>query len=165
MAVKSRKYQESTAQGFRAALRLFEKELSEEEKASIDVFRNRFEQIYRSVFSSNSKDYTAESLEVYKKRVQKVLGEYESYGTDPAKFSEWGGSVRVPSNVTKKKEKKAAAEHGESISSPEQQPLAPGMNRLELSLRDNVTAVLIVPRDLTLSEAEKLKTILSTLVF
>lgn len=87
-AVKNRKYPSNTAHGMRAALRMFEVEINEEEKASIDKFRDNLDQIYQSV-SIKNKDVAASSLMSYKSRVSKVLKDYERYGVDPTKMANW----------------------------------------------------------------------------
>lgn len=46
-AVKSRKYPENTGYGLRAALKLFEGAVNEEESASLDKFKENLEQIYK----------------------------------------------------------------------------------------------------------------------
>ena len=92
-AVKSRKYPENSANGYRAALKLFEAELSEEELSSIQLFSDRLEQIYSSVFSKNQLKFSAGSLVTYKSRVMKVLSDYEKYGADPTKMASWNPQV------------------------------------------------------------------------
>lgn len=91
-AKKNRKYPEATAQSLRAALKLYDTELSDDERASLDKVKENFEQITRSVFSKNASKFTASSLATYKSRVQKVFAEYEKYG-DPAKMNNWSPKV------------------------------------------------------------------------
>ena len=61
-AVKSRKYPENTAQGLKAALKLFDAVLNDEERQSLDTFKQNLEQIYHSVSSKNGKDFNASTL-------------------------------------------------------------------------------------------------------
>lgn len=87
-AIKSRKYPENTGLSLKSALKLFERELNEDEKNSLDQFKRNIEQIYQTVFSKN-KEYSADSLAVYKSRVLKAINDYEKYGTDPNKMANW----------------------------------------------------------------------------
>jgi|SRR3989338_7171482 len=91
-ATKSRKYPEATAQTLRAALKVYDSELNDDERAAIAKFKENFEQITRSVFTKNSTKFTASSLTTYKSRVQKVLADYDKYG-DPTKMNSWSPKV------------------------------------------------------------------------
>lgn len=95
-AVKSRKYPNNTGMSIKTALKLFETELNDEERNSIDEFRKNLEQIYQNVFSKN-KDFTASSLATYKSRVLKVLADYEKYGVEPAKMASWSPKMIIRS--------------------------------------------------------------------
>lgn len=87
-AVKNRKYPPNTALGLKAALKLFEPVLNEDELGSIEKFKENLEQIYHAV-SSKNKEITASSLATYKSRIVKVVREYEQYGADPTKMNGW----------------------------------------------------------------------------
>ena len=98
-AIKSRKYPENTGMALKTALKLFETELNEEERNSIDEFRKNINQIYQSVYSKN-KNFSAGSLAVYKSRVIRVINDYEKYGIDPIKMSNWSPKVISRSKKT-----------------------------------------------------------------
>ena len=87
-AIRSRKYPDNTGMSLKTALKLFEVELNEDERNSINEFRKNLEQVYQSVFAKN-KHFSAGSLATYKSRVAKVLADYEKYGTDPTKMANW----------------------------------------------------------------------------
>jgi hypothetical protein len=89
VAVNGRKYPENTAHGLKSALKLFEAELTAEEASSLELFRSNLPQIYNSVYGKNKLKYSPNSLLTYKKRVSKLLGDYEKYGTDPTKMANW----------------------------------------------------------------------------
>ncbi|MBX4192091.1 hypothetical protein KW798_01245 [Candidatus Parcubacteria bacterium] len=77
-AAKNRKYPESTAQGLRAALKLFDQELSDEERNSLQLFKERFDQIERGgprPFEPTSTETTTieqKQVETVSKDVQRV---------------------------------------------------------------------------------------------
>ncbi len=50
-ATKSRKYAPNTASGFKAALKLYEGDLNEEELGSIQLVKDNIEQIHKAVFN------------------------------------------------------------------------------------------------------------------
>lgn len=91
-AIKSRKYPENTGNSLKTALNLFEKELNDEEKESVEEFKKNLDAVYQSVFSKN-KNFTAASLATYKSRVVKVLGDFEKYGVDLTKMTHWSPKV------------------------------------------------------------------------
>jgi ribosomal protein S20 len=92
-AVKSRKYPENTGIALKTGLKLFEKELNEEEKASIDEFKKNLNQISNSIFSKGK--FNAASLATYKSRIIKVINDYEKYGKDATKMANWSPKVIV----------------------------------------------------------------------
>lgn len=94
-AVRSRKYPEGTGVALKVALNLFESELNEEERESLDVFKGNFDQIYRSVCQKNSTRFSMGSLATYKSRIQRVLQDYDKYGIDPTKMANWSPKARA----------------------------------------------------------------------
>jgi hypothetical protein len=103
-AKRNRKYPEATAQSLRAALKVYDAELSDEERASIAKVKGDFEQITRSVFNKNASKFTASSLATYKSRVLKVFTDFEKYA-DPAKMNNW--MPRVINRARKPQEQSA----------------------------------------------------------
>lgn len=166
-AERSRKYPTSTAQGLKAAIKLFESELNEEEKGSIDTIRQNLDQIYQSVFNKN-KNFTAASLATYKSRVVKVINDYEKYGIDATKMSNW-----VPKVVNRvKRTTSATNKTGDGPATPS--PIQPendglsvavpaNMHKIELALRPDAKFIIVVPRDLKEAEVTTLKSILDSL--
>lgn len=158
IAVRNRKYAEATGHGLKAALNLFDKELKEEERESLDVFKSRFDAIYRSVFSGNTGKFTASSLEVYKRRVKKVLSDYEKYGIDPTKMANWNPKTVVrPKQAALSKKIAALAPETEESS---QSHFSAGNKRVELPLRADAKVVVLLPKDVTSADIEKIKTLL-----
>lgn len=94
-AERSRKYPTNTAVALKNALKLFEAELNEEEALSLDTFKDHLDQIYHSVFEKNKNRMSVGSLATYKARVNRVLGDYEKYGSDPTKFATWSPAVKT----------------------------------------------------------------------
>lgn len=161
-ATKSRKYPEATAMSLRAALKLYESELNDEEKSSLDKFKENLEQITRSVFSKNADRFSSSSLTTYKSRTQKVLTDFAKYG-DPLKMNSWSPKVII-------RNKKAGSDATPSTSKnaniipPEEDEIVPqNMHKIELALRENVKVVIIIPRDLKEEENTTIKTILDSL--
>lgn len=89
IAEKNRKYLPNTATNYRTPLRLVESELTDEEKNSIDLVKTHLNEIFTLLYSKNSAKLSASSLEVYKRRVRSLIGDYEKYGDDPAKMAAW----------------------------------------------------------------------------
>lgn len=161
-AIKSRKYPESTGAALKAALKLFEKELTPEEADSIDLFKDHLEQIYHTVYSKNS-DFSASSLATYRSRVKKVLDDYSKYGEDPTKMANWNPKWKTPS-VRKSPTPLSSAKQDEAPPTSHPSSLPDGMHRVELSLRPTAKVILEVPHDITITEATTIKAILDSLV-
>jgi hypothetical protein len=129
-AVKSRKYPENTGMALKTALSLFGKELSDEEKLSIDEFKKNLEPIYQNVFTKN-KNFSASSLATYKSRVMKVLGDYEKYGVDPTKMTNW--SPKVIKRTSKKTGSGASGAQKDSLNTDDRAPISGGPHSFDFA--------------------------------
>lgn len=158
-AVKSKKYPENTAISLKTALKLFEKELSEEEHNSIDEFKKNINHVYSRVFSKN-KNFSAGSLVTYKSRVLKIINDYQKYGIDPTKMANWSPKITIRS-----KRKLSSTKEDQDIQTTKEEAniTQVGMNRIELSLRPDSKCIIIVPMDMTSTECLKIKAVLDSL--
>jgi len=98
-AEKSRKYTSERATVLKSALRLFEKELNDEELNSFEKFKDNVDEIYRNVVSKN-KNFSASSLATYKSRISTVINDFERYGVDPVKMVSWQQKVKKTKMAT-----------------------------------------------------------------
>lgn len=160
-ATKSRKYPENTAQGLKAALKLFDAVLNQEERQSLETFENNIEQIYHSVSSKNGKNFNASTLAVYKSRILKLLSDYGKYGVDPTKMAIWTPKVI---NRSPKKQHPATSTENTSEINDLLPVTAVGMHKIELALRPGVKSIIIVPTDMTDTEGAIIKGVLESLV-
>ena len=158
-AQRSRKYPENTAMALKSALRLFETELNEEEKGSVDVLKKNLERIYQAVFDKNKTKYSSGSLDTYRKRISKLLNDYMNYGTDPAKMNNWSPPIKKVTSTKRGQQKKdkpmSDSERRNGVPN-ENHPDTPGA-RLDWPLANGRKAILILPHDLTFDEAEIIK--------
>ncbi|MDO8659135.1 MAG: hypothetical protein Q7K54_00885 [Candidatus Parcubacteria bacterium] len=163
-AVKNRKYAQNTAFGLKAALKLFEAEINEDEKNSIDKFEENLNQIYHTV-SSKNKNVAASSLVSYKSRINRVLEHYKKYGVDPTKMSNW--TVK-PIAVRQKKQESSSDKPALSKDRELLEDLpasnSAGMHKIELALRPDKKFIIVVPMDITPAESTTIKAILDSLV-
>lgn len=158
-AVKSRKYPESTAQGLRAALKLFESVLNHEEKESLDLFKKNIDPIYQSVATKYGREYSAGSLAAYKSRVLKIVSDFEKYGNDATKMASWS-----PKIIKRSPRKKAdVATEIDNTGGSIVPPALPGMHKIELALRSDTKFLIMVPMDITKTECAMLKAVLDSL--
>jgi len=161
-ATRSRKYPEATAQTLKAALKLYDPELNDEERTSVEKFKENFEQITRSVFGKNASRFSASSLATYKSRAQKVLADFDKY-SDPLKMNSWSPKVIMRN----KKAVSAALPPPKNTfvgASEKDEPLPDNMHKIELALRENAKVIIIIPRDLKAQESATIKAILDSLV-
>jgi hypothetical protein len=163
-AAKSRKYPDNTAQGLKAALKLFESVLNDDERNSLDMFRQNLNQIYQSVTVKNGKSFSANSLAVYKSRIQKILSDYEKYGVDPTKMANW--SPKIINRGPRKSKKEGSEEMLQDANDSSSHAVLPavGMSKIELPLRPGIKSVIIVPPDMTELECSRIKAVLDSLV-
>ena len=162
-AIKSRKYPENTGLALKTALKLFEVELSNEEKESIDLFKSNLDRIYNEVFQKNKSRFSVDSLATYKSRVNKAIGDFEKYGLDPSKMANW-----QPKTISRGKRSPKKAEETilpPSASMPEIPALESriNFNRVQITLKDNTRATIEIPVTASSLEVKKIITILSSL--
>lgn len=162
-AERSRKYPTSSAQGLKAAVKLFDTELNDEERASLDLFEQNIDQIYQSVFNKN-KNLTVSSLATYKSRVLKAISDYKKYGTDATKMSNWQPKVVTRAKRSGPKRDEVPTANDAPVGLQNNELAVPdGMTKLELALRPDMKFVLVVPYDLRASEVVTIKSILDSL--
>lgn len=153
-AEKSRKYPGNTASARRSAVRLFEHELNEQEKTSLDILKKNIDQIYANVFNKNKSNMTVASLETYKNRFIALIKEYEKYGVNPTMMANWNRPVRKRSAKNDKvKNINAPAD----IEVKENEYKEVEISRFELPLRPGVKAIILVPSDVTKEEVNKVR--------
>jgi hypothetical protein len=157
MALRNRKYANNSAYGYKAALRVFNEELSPEERESFDLFKNRFDQIFTNIVAKKQKDFNISSLQVYKFRVLKVLGDYEKYGVDPSKMAGWVGNVKKVHISKDKGGTVLPQDRGVQVVDIPVVDSSLDYNRHEISLRPSKRIVVIYPSDFTLKEAKSIK--------
>ncbi len=89
LAQKNRKYPANTAHGRRAALKLFETVLHEDELESLELIEERMKEIYLSLISKHKDTFSIKSLNTYKGRFLKIIQDYKKYGINPQAFAHW----------------------------------------------------------------------------
>ncbi len=171
-AVRNRKYAENTAFGIKAALRLFEAELSEEEAGSLAVFQDRLESIYDAVCRKNKDAFTTGSLDTYRKRVHKVLNDFTRYGTSIDAMHKWNPMRRSRSagdrTVKSKKDSPVDTNFGKKASDGDENIVLLGhqeavlTNKVQLVLRSDFTLTFELPVDLKRSEADRIQSVISS---
>lgn len=156
-AERNRKYPLGTAAGRRSALRLFESELNDEEKESLDTLKKNLNQIYQNVFNKNKSNMSAGSLATYKMRLESLIKDYEKYGQDPTKLANWNRPVRKYKKISSGQEIKGsnpAIEPKQEMQFPEK---GSDFSRFELPLRPGIKAIILVPSNITKNEVDKVR--------
>ncbi|MEX2007218.1 MAG: hypothetical protein WD992_00400 [Candidatus Levyibacteriota bacterium] len=155
-AEKNRKYLANVAVNFRTPLRVIEKELSGEEKNSLESIKKNLDQIIAVIYSKSDNKLSAASLGVYKRRIHSLIKDYEEYGKDPSKMASWDRkiSIRTPKEKTVKVLSSEKPVDSSTIA-------LPSFDNNEFQAVDlmltNGKGRIIVPRDFTEDDAKKLK--------
>lgn len=183
-AERNRKYAVETAKGRRAALKLFEDELTEDEKESIDLIEERLDRIYQSVHAKQKMNISASSLETYKSRVKALIKEYKRYGSDPTAFNAWDMTRKrepksqAKSVVNAKSDKAASAPlydevlpvHSavqmdtQYVSFEPAVPFGAELNEVKFYLRPDFRVTLALPMDLSSNEAARISRLIEGMV-
>jgi len=156
-ATHSRKYPTNTGHGLKAALKLFEPELKDDERNSLQKFKENFDSIYQEVFRKN-KNFSAGSLATYKYRVIKLLGDYERYGVDPTKMANWNPKVVSRGVRGSVATNKTVTQDVEPIRGLVPVPSADAQ-RMEYPLSAG-SIVITLPKEVTAADMKKIKTLL-----
>ncbi len=157
-AARSRNYPASTAAALRTALRLFEKELNDAERSSAQTFSENLDTVYQSAAGRHQKTISAASMYTYYRRMKTLLADYQRYGTDPTAMATWNRpkrAVRVPApNVVVPAQ---VSRHEPAHTPSPVVPDARAAHRLEIALRPDVKATLILPTQVTAEDATIIK--------
>jgi hypothetical protein len=168
----NRKYPENTANGLKSALKIFEKDLNIDELNSVDLIEENIEEIFIGVVNRN-KDKSIGSLNTYKARVLKVINDYQRYGINPSKIQGWTVKPQKIPNQTKnlpallrkalqagdnpdKNEDSTQIASSEHINTP--------VHKIEVCLKDNLKATIIIPKNINIKEAEMIKKIIDSMI-
>lgn len=165
VAKNNRKYAENTANGLKSALKIFEKELNLDEINSVDLVEDNIEEIFINAVSNN-KDKGIGSLNTYKARLLKVINDYQKYGIDPSKMQGWATKLNKTIHTKVKKKDtldKRQDNHQIGLSEHVNTPVH-NCHKIDLALRPHLNFSLVVPRDVSHKEIDKIKKILDSLV-
>lgn len=159
IAQKNRKYASNTASGFKSALKLFEPQLNDQEREDISVFKNNLDKICQEVYAVNKSKFSAATINEYKRRLAKLLADYESYGIDPSKMASWNPVTRIrTSSPAIKNEKRNGVDEGQENTDDISKIITTlAMDRYEITLRPNVKAIVVTPSDISTDEIKKIK--------
>lgn len=162
IALRNRKYASNSVYGYRAAIKLFDEELNEDERASLELFKSRFEQVFSNILNKKKNTFSISSLQVYRKRVHKVLGDYEKYGIDPSKMSSWNPVLKTAIKSKSSKDV-SVVKSLEPVIVEETQSFGEN-SKHEYSLRNSKKIFISYPQDFTLEEAKSIKSFAEYLI-
>jgi len=183
LASANRKYTESVANNLKSTLKIFGKELNEEELGSINMIEDNIEEIFRSVANVN-KDKSMGSLNTYKARLLRVIGDYKKYGANPAKIQGWtikekkslpaGRQAQQSTGVLIAEDKKdktlslpkhTCVENHPCACLPAGREYVNNCHRIDVALSNGSHAVLIIPANISQKEIATLKSLLDSLIY
>lgn len=160
----NRKYANNTANGLKSALKIFEKELNIDELNSVGLIEDNIDEIFINLVSKN-KDKNIGSLNTYKARLLKVINDYQRYGIDPGKMQNWSASHKKSLTKFNKKDLSDTKKDNPQISlSSHTNTPVDNAHKIELALRPNFKSLILIPRDISSSEAKTIKTIIDSLI-
>ena len=155
----NRKYPENTANNLKSALKIFEKVLTEDELNSVSLLEDRIEEIFINVINDN-KNKSIGSLNTYKARVLRVLGDYKKYGANPSKIQSWVIKIKksTPLLIKQDKTDKNQINLSNAINTP-----VDNIHKIELALENGAKAIIAVPKNINPKEAEIIKAVIDSL--
>ena len=157
LAKKNRKYPANTAHGRRAALKLFDTVVTEDERNSLTLLEERIDEIYLSMISKYKNSFSMKSLNTYKGRFLKIIQDYKRYGQEPDAIAHWEAKHRKYTVRDIKDDVKDTSIH--NISSP----IHTGVNKLHISLDSGAACNIESPPKITPSDANRIKNIIDAL--
>lgn len=171
LAFANRKYTQSVANNLKSTLKIFGKELNEQELGSMSMIEDNIEEIFRSVATAN-KDKSMGSLNTYKTRLLRVINDYKRYGANPAKIQSWQTRQKQSTGVFNQQDKK-----DKHLSLPKHSPVEycaclpagrenshnANCHKIDLALANGSHATLIIPTNISQKEISTLKSLLDSL--
>jgi len=162
LARNNRKYPESVANNIKSALKIFENELNQEEKKSIEMIVDNMEDIFLEVVNHNNEKGIA-SLSAYKARVLRIIKDYQRYGKEPSKIQNWEPKERKSTALLNNKDKKdKTKDKPTALLSPAINTPVDSANKIELALEKG-TATMLLPVQISNTDAKKIKGIIDAL--
>lgn len=158
----NRKYPENTANGLKSALKIFEKELNIDELNSVGLIEDNIEEIFINAVSKN-KDKNIGSLNTYKARMLKVIKDYQKYGINPSKIQGWAARSHKPP-IQKSNKQDISDNETDKIQTGLSDHTNTHVHKIELSIRENIKSIIIIPKDISQKEIKMIKNILDSLV-
>lgn len=166
-AERNGNYPPNTAGGIRAALRLLATVLDATQIESLSWLRSNLDGIFGRAYNKNRASISAGSLQTYRARINTLLADYEKYGQNPRAMAGWRRKVRTQSKRNVGTTDLSSGDQDSKrvgLSDLLSDFGGPTMNRLELSLRPNAKAVVVIPSDLTADEARRIKMLIDASV-
>ncbi len=157
LAEKNRKYPANTAHGRRAALKLFDTVLTEDERDSVTLIRERMNEIYLNLISKHKESFSIKSLNTYKGRFLKLLEEYEKYGLSPDGIVHWEAKERKYTVKNMKDTIKDVSFHNLSF------PIHKGVHKFQVALEHGDVCNIELPADVTSQDIATIKKIIDSL--
>jgi hypothetical protein len=144
--------------------------VNDAERANPDVLLENIDNIAGDIYAKQAdENITVTTLVVYKRRIRKLVTDYQEYGTSPEKMAGWNPRRTAPAMRPKRP---AVLLQPARVSETNQAGVAPleradtgvVMNRSEISLRPNLRIALELPADMTEKEAEKIKQLIDIML-
>lgn len=157
LAQKNRKYPPNTAHGKRAAAKIFDTVVTVDERQSLKLLEERMEEIYLSLISKYKDSFSIKSLHTYKGRFLKVIQDYKRYGKEPDAMVHWEAKHRKYTIRNMKDTVKDTPIHNLSF------PTHTGVHKLQICLESGEVCHIEVPPKITVTDAERIKSIIETI--
>jgi len=172
-AVRNYKYSGETGTTLKRAVALFADVMQEDETASIDLVKDRLDDIMNRIDVKFPNKYTVSSLMVFKSRALRAINDYQNYGLDATKMSSWSPKTSKRSTSEAKKPISVTthdnAVTAELYSTPAMLPKPMDYNSvqnsqtLELPLQNSRMVTIYYPTDLTVAESQKIGKVLESI--
>ncbi len=158
----------STAQGYRVALSKIEDVLTDQERE--DVRRIDADVAFQKFVNKNGTALSPNTVREYQRRVDSATLEFQKWREDPAGYKPRGTTARRSSTAKEEKapakKRKGDRERSDpkaALETPSVPEPVKGMLEYPFPLRPDFLARVVIPRDMTKEEAERLTAFISAL--
>lgn len=172
-AERNYKYKPNTAAALANTLKLFAGVMTEDELSDGNFPSAKLDEIAERIHVKHPDKYSVDSLLTYKSRINRVVRDFEKYGSDAKSMASWNPLTKqrsrglVPKSMSAKKAQSKTVSDSTVSTEKQNHNVASqfeeqggSLQDIRLPLADNRSVAILYPTDLSEEEAEKIGIVL-----